>query len=96
MSGKPSRDKGARRELEGARLIGATKISRMYGPGPDLKLPDGRFVEVKALANGWKKLHRWLSDDAQILMLKADRQPWLVTMTLETYLDLIDEAKERQ
>ena len=63
----------------------------MYGPGPDLKLPDGRFVEVKARSKGFRELHKWLADDAQILMLKADRQPWLVTMTLETYLDILEE-----
>ena len=91
---KASRDKGARRELEAARLIGATKISRMYGPGPDLKLPDGRYVEVKAQADGWKKLHRWLDDDAQILMLKADYKPWLVTMTIGTFLDIMEEHDE--
>ena len=80
--------------MEAARLIGATKISRMYGPGPDLKLPDGRFVEVKARENGFSMLHRWLDDDAQILMLKADYKPWLVTMTIGTYLDILEEHDE--
>ncbi len=85
--GKASRSKGNRRELEIAKLLGATKVSRMYLPGPDLQMPDGRWVEVKARADGFKQLHKWLDDDASILCLKADRKGWLVVQHLEDWLD---------
>jgi len=92
VPGKPSRDKGSRREREAAKLLGAIKVSSMYRPGPDLDW-NGRDVEVKAQANGWIKLHKWLSG-AQILMLKADRKEWLVVMEIGTFQDLIEEAQE--
>ena len=92
MPGRKSRDKGARRELEAAALLDATKISGMYQEGPDLMYGE-RFIEVKAKKDGWKMLHRWLADDASILMLKTDREPWLICMPIETFLDLQEEAK---
>jgi len=88
-----SRRKGAAGELEVAKLLGAVKISRQYLPGPDLQMPDGRYVEVKRLADGWKRIYKWLDDDAQILAMKADHKPWLITMHLSTYLDIIEELK---
>ena len=91
---KASRDKGARAELEVARLLGATKVSRMYQPGPDLQMPDGRWVEVKRRKKAWSRLYDWLSDDAQILALRADREPWLVVMTLGTFLDIMEEHED--
>lgn len=92
MPGNQSRDKGARRELEAAQILGARKISRMRQKGPDLQYGD-RFVEVKAQATGWKRLHQWLSGDASILMLKADRHDWLICMPVHVFLDLQDEAR---
>jgi len=92
MPGNKSRDKGARRELEAAKLLGARKISGMYQDGPDLMYGE-RYVEVKAKKQGWKMLHRWLDDDASILMLKADHQPWLICMTVDTFLDIRDERQ---
>jgi hypothetical protein len=89
--GKPSRDKGARRERELAELLGATKVSGMYKVGPDLVMPDGRYVEVKSRKNGWVQLHRWLEDDASILCLKADRKSWIVVQRLEDWLDHEEE-----
>lgn len=95
MPGNQSRDKGARRELEAAEILGARKISRMRQAGPDL-LYGERYVEVKAQANGWKRLHTWLDGDASILMLKADREDWLIAMPVDVFLDLLDEAASSQ
>jgi hypothetical protein len=92
--GKPSRDKGARRELEIAELLGARKISGFRRPGPDLVMPDGRYVEVKSRKNGWVQLHKWLEDDASILCLKADRKGWLVVQRLEDWLDHEEDTDE--
>ncbi len=92
--GKPSRDKGARREREAAALLDARKISGMYQEGADLMYGQ-RYIEVKARAKGWALLHRWLDDDASILMLKADHKPWLIVMSVHEFLDLQDEARAR-
>jgi len=91
MPGSKSRDKGARRELEAAKALGASKISRMRQKGPDLLYGD-RYVEVKALKDGWKLIYKWLSNDASLLMLKADRKPWLITMSIDEFHDLQEEA----
>ena len=89
MPGKKSRDKGGYREREAAKLLGAEKVSRMYQPGPDL-LWRGRGVEVKARADGFKELHKWLKD-AQLLMLKSDRKPWLIVIPYDEFRDLLEE-----
>jgi hypothetical protein len=87
MAGSHSRRKGNRTELELAKLLGARKISGYMREGPDLVMPDGRFVESKVRADGFKLLYRWLEDDASILCLKADRKGWLVVQRLEDWLD---------
>ena len=86
-----SRRKGADGEREAARLLGAQKISRMYQPGPDLQMPDGRYVEIKRRKAGWKELYKWLGDDSQLLAMRADNKEWLMCMTLDTFLDILDE-----
>jgi len=90
VSGKHSRDKGSRGERELADIIGADKVSAMYQPGPDL-LWNGRYIEVKRRAH-WpsKALEKWRRD-AQIVMFRVDREPWMCYLTLDTLLDMIDE-----
>ncbi len=85
--GKSQRDKGARGEREIAHLLGAIKISGMYKPGPDLVMPDGRYIEVKVRGDGFKSLYKWLDDDASILALKADRKGWLIVQHVEDWLE---------
>ena len=74
--------------------LGARKVSRMYRPGPDLELANGMPVEVKARATGWKLLERWLPEDG-LLMLKADRRPFLVVMRPETLAKLMSREHMR-
>ena len=70
MSGRRSRDKGARTERAIAKVLrangfAATKISRAYQPGHDIVLSlNGRdlCVEVKARAGGFRELYTWLSE----------------------------------
>lgn len=89
MPGNRSRGKGARREYEAARLLpGGVKVSRMYKEGPDIHWRD-LDVEVKARADGWKELHKWLAN-AGMLMLKADRKPWLIVFEYDTFLDVLE------
>jgi hypothetical protein len=89
MSGRRSRDKGARTERAIVRLlqgqgIAATKISRAWCPGADLHVPIlgvDRAVEVKCRAAGFRKLYDWLQD-RDVLIVNADRQEPLVVLRM--------------
>jgi hypothetical protein len=89
MSGRLSRNKGARTERAIVRLlqdqgIAAEKISGMYKPGADLSVPVlgvDRAVEVKCRADGFRELYGWL-DERDILIVKADRREPLVILRL--------------
>lgn len=89
MSGRRSRDKGARTERAIIRLlqaqdIAATKISGMYKPGADVCVPllgTDRAVEVKCRATGFAQLYDWLNE-RDILIVKADRREPLVVLRL--------------
>ncbi len=90
--GKKSREKGRRGELELSHILDdATKISRAGYVGPDLTWRD-RDIEVKRRKDDFKRDYQWL-ENAQILFKRADRKPWLVTMTLDTLQDLLDEER---
>jgi hypothetical protein len=59
----------------------------MYLPGPDLVMPDGRFVEVKRRgAEGFASLYKWLDADASVLALRADHKGWLIVQWVEDWL----------
>lgn len=89
--GKPSREKGARAERELVKLLpGARKVSRAWDAGHDLEWME-RTVEVKRRADAFKRDYQWL-EDVQILAKRSDGRPWLITMELETLLDLIDSC----
>jgi hypothetical protein len=47
--------------------------------------------ECKARATGFRQLYSWLSR-VDALALKADRQPWLVCVPLETWLRLTGQV----
>ena len=89
MSGHRSRDKGARTERAIVRLlqgqgIAATKISRAWCPGADLRVPllgVDRAVEVKCRAVGFSQLYDWLNQ-RDVLIVKADRQEPLVVVRI--------------
>ena len=85
--GKSQRNKGAREERSIAKLLGARKISAMHKPGADLRMPDGRSVEVKVRANGFRLIYRWI-EPVDILVIRADRQEPLVVVTLQDFLKL--------
>jgi hypothetical protein len=89
MSGRRSRDKGARTERAivkalQAQGIVAAKISGMYRPGADISmtlLGTDRVVEVKCRAAGFRELYTWL-DGRDVLIVKADRQEPLVVLRM--------------
>jgi Holliday junction resolvase len=89
MSGRRSRDKGARAERAIAKVLQANgfvaaKISRTYQLGHDIVLSLGGrdlCVEVKARADGFRGLYSWLRE-RDILIVKADRQEPLVVLRM--------------
>jgi Holliday junction resolvase len=89
MSGRRSRDKGARTERAIVKALQAqgfmaTKISGMYKPGADISmslLGSDRAVEVKCRAACFRQLYDWL-DERDILTVKSDRQEPLVVVRM--------------
>jgi hypothetical protein len=92
-----SRRKGARVELEIAKLIGARKVSRAYQAGHDLELEVGDdrtlHIEVKCRADGFRELYGWL-DGRDALIVKADRRVPLVVVRLPLAAELINGADQ--
>ncbi|MBI2321342.1 MAG: hypothetical protein HYU88_04430 [Chloroflexi bacterium] len=86
-----SRAKGTRRERELARLACGQRAP-LSGAAPglpgDIVLSYGWRCEVKPRRDGWATLHRSLAD-ADVLALKADRQPWLVVVLPDRFLTLV-------
>jgi hypothetical protein len=95
LSGKKSRDKGARRELEFSKLIEGTKVPLSGAMGGEFSNDVkglGLSFEVKARATGFKTLYDWVLDEREkpdALALKVDRKPWLVVMTLDKFMELM-------
>jgi Holliday junction resolvase len=95
MSGRRSREKGARTERAIAKVLQANgfvavKISRAYQAGHDIDLSLGGHalcVEVKARADGFRELYSWL-DGRDVLIVKADRQEPLVVLRLSLAADI--------
>jgi hypothetical protein len=99
MSGRRSRDKGARTERALRRLLlgyglPARNVSAMYKPGEDLRLTVGaieRSVEVKCRAAGFRQLYDWLKQ-RDLLIVKADRQEPLVVLRMSLAAELAKSA----
>jgi hypothetical protein len=100
MSGRRSRDKGARGEralvkfLQGHGLA-AEKISRMYRRGADVSVPLlglDREVEVKCRANGFRELYAWL-EGRDFLVIRADRNQPLVIVPLKLAAEIAVAAE---
>ena len=91
--GKRSRRTGNREERNLAALLpGARKISRSGYSGPDIEWR-GRDIEAKYRGDGFTMIYRYLKD-VQILGLRRKYKPWLMVMTVDVLLDLLDEAAE--
>lgn len=94
MAGKHSRSKGARIEREIVALhdeipVAAEKVSRSGYTGHDLMIADTFKAEVKARANGFALLKRWLGNN-DLLFLREDGQKHpTVVMSWETYVNLL-------
>jgi Holliday junction resolvase len=100
MSGKPSRDKGARGELEFLRIVidrglQARKVSRAGYTGPDL-IVEGLTVEIKRRkpdqnlsARQLQAIIRETASDC--LAWRYDRDDWYVAMPLAVWLELVEK-----
>jgi hypothetical protein len=95
MSGRWSRDKGARVEGAIAKRIGARKVSRAYQAGHDLELAIGDYrmlrIECKARAAGFRQLYDWLND-REMLIVKADRLQPLVVLRMSLAAEIARAA----
>jgi Holliday junction resolvase len=100
MSGRRSRDKGARSERALVHFLqergfSAEKVSAMYRPGADISLPllgVDRAVEVKCRSDGFRELYRWL-EQRDLLIVKADRCEPLVVIRLALAAEIAAAAE---
>lgn len=90
--GRSERAKGYRREAEFARMVGGQRVPLSGAAGGefggDVVLAGGLKAEVKARANGFTRLYKWL-EDVDMLALKADRRDWLIVLPLERFQELL-------
>jgi hypothetical protein len=93
--GAASRRKGARREREAAALVGGQRVPLSGSAGGafagDVLLANGWRAQVKARADGWRRLYADL-EGADVLMLRADRREWLAVLPLERLTALLAVA----
>jgi Archaeal holliday junction resolvase (hjc) len=104
MSGRRSRDKGARTERGIVHALQANGFAAARVPLSGAA--GGRFsgdvvlqlmgrdlcLEVKARADGFRELHAWL-DERDVLIVKADRQEPLAVVRLSLAAEI---AKQRR
>src|SRR5687767_2265451 len=105
MSGKRSRDKGARGERHLVNFLQGYGFAAERVPlsgamggrfGADVSIPIGgkdRRAEVKVRANGFKQIYDWLSDDVDYLIHKSNRNEWLVTLRLRDGIEIAKHAE---
>ena len=101
MSGRRSRDKGARAPSCGRCRRQASRIRRAYRcpmlPGSFLwrcrDAAHGRdlCLEVKARADGFPELYGWLNGRG-VLIVKADRQEPLVVVRLSLAAEIVEKG----
>jgi Holliday junction resolvase len=100
---RASRDKGNRTERAIVHLLqergfAAEKISGMYKPGCDLSIPllgVDHKTEVKCRARGFGQLYDWL-ENAEILIVKADRREPLVVVPLKFAAEIAMRAEHNK
>lgn len=92
--------KGYSGEKEFADKCGGVRIPGSGAAGGfenDVQLPNGWKAEVKRHKQGFKTLYKWIEDEREkpdCVAFRADRKQWLVTMSLDKFLELLEAAKE--
>ena len=98
MSGKKSRVKGQRGQLEAAKILKGEVIARTGFDGPDVRVRDGVHlgplydIEVKRIAKLPAMLKAWLAqterEGGDALLLREDRGPWYIVVRVPEYLEV--------
>lgn len=98
--GKSQKDKGARGELEFAKLTEGERIPLSGAMGGnysnDVRLPNGWKAEVKRRKSGFKMLYDWIEDTREnpdCVAIRVDRKQWIVSMTLDKFMELMKSEK---
>lgn len=96
MGGRASRRKGYEGEREWATLTGGKRVplSGALEEMPGDVRAHGLLWQVKRKASAWKTLYGLLDGPEDALALRADRQPWLVVMTYEKFLEVMGCGRE--
>jgi hypothetical protein len=93
VMGKKSKLKGYRGEAEFAKLTNGKRVplsGMLEGYKHDVILPNGWSVEVKRHKEGMKTLYNWIEgSQPDVVAFRADQKPWIVTMTLDKFLELM-------
>lgn len=103
MSGKRSRDKGARTERHLVNFLQDSGFAALRVPlsgsvkgfKGDVEMPllgIDRKLEVKCRADGFRELYGWLADN-YALVLKADRKETLVVLRLRDGIEIAQRAE---
>jgi Holliday junction resolvase len=107
MSGRFSRSKGLRAERNIVALLQNAGFAAERVPlsgaargrfGGDISVPllgTDRRIEVKCRANGWPRFYAWL-DNADFLVLKADRREPLVVLRMSEAVRLLTHLEAKQ
>lgn len=94
--GRKSKAKGYSGEKEFADKTGGRRIPASGSADDfpcDVELPNGWLAEVKRRKSGMKTLYGWVENEREnpdIVAFRADREQWLVTMTLPKFLELME------
>ena len=91
--GREAKTKGYRGESEFAKLTKGRRVplsGNTEGYKHDVILPNGWSVEVKRHKKGLKTLYGWVeTNQPDIVAFRADQKQWLVTMTLDKFMELM-------
>jgi hypothetical protein len=99
---KKEREKGKRGEREVVKLLKEAGFeARRTAPlqagetsgDPDVELDNKYRIEVKRRKNGFEQLYKWLKN-TDFLFVRADRKDYIVSMSLQTFLELYSAAKK--
>lgn len=94
--GRGSKRKGYTGENEFAKLTGGKRVplsGAMEGYKNDVILPNNWRAEVKRRKEMMKTLYSWIEDREEkpdIVAFRADRKPWIVSMTLDKFMYLME------
>jgi Holliday junction resolvase len=103
--GRASRDKGNRVERAVVRLLQERGFAAERVPlsgaargrfGGDVSVPllgVDRRVEVKCRGDGFREIYKWL-DDADLLIVRADRRELLVVIPLKLAVEIAKAAEQ--